>query len=362
MVGGKAKPVKDDEVADHVGANDEDLQGDEAATYTCGTCKDDGLTREAVVIWHNGAAESCRCKACNNANKRINAVLKTFSVEKKDSWVNQTADEKRNWIQQFKHMSPQQFKTAFCEHVEETFMEKSSDVFGKDGNWLDEPDLWEKYKNKPEQCKSMLANARKIWHSGRSCYLYEDADYVSSSRQEAVAETVQKRSATQTHESKPDKKPKVEKLEKPSKQKALTPAQKIKVENLKEKFAANQQLFEPVHLALASETPSSDDLKVQNIMPKTKKDIVEACVLKLDSDFAACDLMLVEGWEGEFNKEFVALQESRADAEKKWQRVELYLEELKEENEEEKIKGEQKPAPARKNKAALAKKAAKKRK
>ena len=201
----------------------------------------------------------------------------------------------------------------------------------------------------------MLANARKIWHPGRSCYLYEDAGYASSSRQEAVAETVQKRSATQTHESKPDKKPKVEKLEKPSKQKALTPAQQIKVENLKEKLAANQQLVEPVHLALASETPSSDALKVQNIMSKTQKDIIEACVLKLDSDFAACDLMLVEGWQGEFNKEFVALQESRADAEKKWQRVELYLEELE-------IKDEQQPAPTRKNTAALAKKAAKKRK
>lgn len=60
-----------------------------------------------------------------------------------------------------------------------------------EGKYLDEADLREKYKNKPEQLEALLSCARTKVHPTRRCVMYEDAEMKSSSAN--VEETQEKK-------------------------------------------------------------------------------------------------------------------------------------------------------------------------
>ena len=61
------------------------------------------------------------------------------------------------------------------------------------GDWVDEHDLKARYKDKPDQLKSVMQNAKTMWDEARSVTLYEDMQYVTRTNDEEVKESESKR-------------------------------------------------------------------------------------------------------------------------------------------------------------------------
>ena len=94
------------------------------------------------------------------------------------------------------------------ESIEKCTIYRSFTSLRSHGNYLDEDDLREKYKQKPEQLKSLMETARTITHPTRKVLMYEDADISLTDLQEEDNTERRKRNVEMEEKLKPAKKPK----------------------------------------------------------------------------------------------------------------------------------------------------------
>ena len=89
----------------------------------------------------------------------------------------------------------------------ETIRETDFELVGS-GTFIDEDDLTEKYKTKPQQLAAILKNARKIEDPIRECTLYKEMTYVAKTSNKEKFKESSLRSIIQERESKKAKKAK----------------------------------------------------------------------------------------------------------------------------------------------------------
>ena len=101
--------------------------------------------------------------------------------ELKDGWANVSKTDKTKVFQQNREILGPGLKAALTQTIEHTFRQKRETSFAADGDWLDEDDVKEMFKNKPEQFKHVLANAKTMTCPVRGITLYEVLKYKSHS-------------------------------------------------------------------------------------------------------------------------------------------------------------------------------------
>ena len=67
-----------------------------------------------------------------------------------------------------------ELKALIEETISESIAEEELESWIADGKYLDYADMEYKYKNKPDQLKSLFANAKTHFPTVRNCKLYED--------------------------------------------------------------------------------------------------------------------------------------------------------------------------------------------
>ena len=154
------------------------------------------------------------------------------------------------------------FKQIDIEPQENT--QKDFERFQGDGEWLDEADLREKYKGKPDQAQNIIDKARSVLHPTRRVLLYEVLEFKSSSGSSFENSVQQKRTAEQAQMAKPPKQPKKE-------QPALITGEAKPTEPIELELAPSQReklkkLLDTVEKALAAgektkESASADGVK-----------------------------------------------------------------------------------------------------
>ena len=144
--------------------------------------------------------------------------------------------------------------------------EFSSSSFGKNGSWLDSPDLSEKYKNKPTQLTALKKNAEKLWHPERECWLYKDAEF--SSKEEAGTSHTKRLTSETKQEDK----------------KAYRPAKQPKVEKAAENEAGGSKADQKAAAKAAREAAAQEKarLKAEEAEAKKRKPLTEAQRKKMD--------------------------------------------------------------------------------
>ena len=65
------------------------------------------------------------------------------------------------------------------EVITEISRNTSSVALKGSGDWVDEEDLNERYKNKPEQLAAVKKNCRRMWHPSRCVDLFKDMQFTT---------------------------------------------------------------------------------------------------------------------------------------------------------------------------------------
>ena len=97
----------------------------------------------------------------------------------------------------------------FTENTTESRADAFSSEFNDLGKFMDEDDLTEKYKNKPEQIKNILANATTTHCAVRNVKLWADPEYTLNLRNSASASKTRARTMERDEIVKKAKKPKI---------------------------------------------------------------------------------------------------------------------------------------------------------
>ena len=145
--------------------------------------------------------------------------------------------------------------------------EENKTGFGSEGTWLDEEDVREHFKNKPQQAQNTIDTARQIWHPQRQVTLYEVLEYKSKDETTLLGQKTKKRVWSQEDQVKAKKAPKPPKADKPPSQlKLLSEAQKKRAEALVAKIDKT--------LEDASQTAAkSKEAEVVEMVPKKARHI-----------------------------------------------------------------------------------------
>lgn len=164
------------------------------AENLCSTCRKPISGENSVVVARavGKTPSSMRCKACHNLKSRINRVLSHYGTLAKD-WTNVSENEKKEFYQKYKEMAGQDLLTRLQETVTEHKKTSSAVSFEGTGDYIDEIDLDEKYKNKPDQLAAIKANTRTYFCSVRQVQLNEDVKYKRKAVETEEYMKVQKR-------------------------------------------------------------------------------------------------------------------------------------------------------------------------
>ena len=93
--------------------------------------------------------------------------------------------------------------------MSEYYSEKEMEAWIKDGKFLDKEDMEEKFKAKPHQLKSILANTKTHYCNVRDVLLYEDPEYMSQNKSTKESGKDSKRQISSDRTSKAGKVPKI---------------------------------------------------------------------------------------------------------------------------------------------------------
>ena len=88
--------------------------------------------------------------------------------------------DRQKWFLEHQQTMGSDLNLALRTACRQTNSIAATEGFGGRGVWLDEVDLAEKYKNKPDQLQSIKARARSITHPTRGVQVWEDIDLDSS--------------------------------------------------------------------------------------------------------------------------------------------------------------------------------------
>ena len=117
-----------------------------------------------------------RCKACHTLKSRINRVMSKHGNLAED-WTKVTEEQKREFYKKYQESMGDDLVARLQETVTESKRVSSSVEFQGTGDYFDEEDMNDKYKNKPEQLANIMANTRTFFCPVRQVWLYEDVKY-----------------------------------------------------------------------------------------------------------------------------------------------------------------------------------------
>ena len=149
------------------------------AELLCGFCdekvEDGNFVRPSVsTVW---------CKPCNSLKGRA------YRINKDMPWQNLSAEKRREWFRE-NHASFGLELTASLTQLHTEIQETASTVeLVGTGDFLDEDDLKERYRSKPEQLECILANTQSFKCARRGVKLYEDMKYTSVRKESTVKTT-----------------------------------------------------------------------------------------------------------------------------------------------------------------------------
>ena len=154
-------------------------------------------------------ANVIRCKQCHNLKGRINRCEET-----RVAWANTADSESRvKMMRECADVYGDALAMKFTENTTESRADAFSSEFNDLGKFMDEDDLTEKYKNKPEQLKNIFANATTTHCAVRNVTLWADPEYTLNLRNSASASKTRARTMERDEIVKKAKKPKVVKTE-----------------------------------------------------------------------------------------------------------------------------------------------------
>ena len=168
---------------------------------TCSTCKKPVNDDNSIVLIRSTQKQPLarRCKACHSLKSRVNRVISKHGALAED-WTNVTDEQKKEFYKNFQNAAGDELIARMQETIVESKRLSTKVEFEGTGEYFDEADMNEKYKNKTEQLQNILANTRRFFCTVRQVWLYEDVSY--------------KRTATDTEEVSRVEKRKVQKIPK----------------------------------------------------------------------------------------------------------------------------------------------------
>ena len=124
-----------------------------------------------------------RCKACNSVQSRLKRHLDGQDEEFKDAWSKAFAEgfiDKASFFETAKNTFGDDLNKLLQEQMDQRERFERQTVFAGTGDFLDETDLEDKYKNKPERLAAVKEHARTYTCPVTKTLFYEDIKYSSS--------------------------------------------------------------------------------------------------------------------------------------------------------------------------------------
>ena len=118
-----------------------------------------------------------RCKPCNALFGRARTASKPLGTW--DEFLDVSKEHRTNFYRHGHELMGKDLKALVEETISESYSEKEMEAWIKDGKFLDKEDMEEKFKAKPHQLKSILANTKTHYCNVRDVLLYEDPEFVS---------------------------------------------------------------------------------------------------------------------------------------------------------------------------------------
>ena len=259
------------------------------AMVTCQLCEQDVEQSSAICLNKNKTGDASqkafyRCSMCNSLSSRI------YRAKGRVQWESKEA--KKDFFLQHATLAGNDLKQELEHATTQLERETTNDYDDADTAWLDEVDLQQKYKDKPDQLKSIMDTAETREHPTRKVTLYADINFSSkhSKRHEVEAET--KRKCTSMETVKGAKKPKKEKPEK-TEDKPLNKGQKAKLTKLEHKL-------EEIKVLWGQQQQCTHDQFLKTFLPQTVLESALKAMADVDACIAEVPLVLGDGWKGDF--------------------------------------------------------------
>ena len=126
-----------------------------------------------------------------------------------DSFMKVSNEKKTEFFRNCRDEVGKELKALMEETISESVAEEELESWIEDGKYLDLLDMEDKYKNKPDQLKSIFENTKTHFCTVRNTMLYEDPEYMSKRSSTLVTKNESKRQASAEKISKAAKVPKV---------------------------------------------------------------------------------------------------------------------------------------------------------
>ena len=176
----------------------------------CGVCK------EALVDEDGDALQGkYRCKNCNKVAQRISRLMRDEARDGEEwtsEWIDtgrMTPEERKDfYVSARKFVGPAQLKASMLSKIEEIKTRTNTQKWAASENFMDEDDLREKYKSKPEILANVLKNATQFRCPIRGCTMFADVSYNSNRVTTETEARHVKRSLDTNEDHKGEKRPK----------------------------------------------------------------------------------------------------------------------------------------------------------
>lgn len=252
------------------------------------------MLKNKTRLMEKGAAGVYVCVQCN----RLSARVYKLTADNQDlsiSFSTLTRDERADFFLKNADLMGKDLAKAITNTASLSYTDEQVDGFLASGKWLDEIDLDEKYKNKPEQLAEIKKRARTFVHPTRQVKLYEDLDFDSTAGLTAKRKAEQ-RVESQSNEQ--EKKPKRQKTEKSSEAKTEKRAEKPLTAQQQEKYAKLAKKLDDAITTLEETDTTVKSEQYVDYIAKAAHDTSNRALLEAQAQKAALALMLEPGWEG----------------------------------------------------------------
>ena len=193
---------------------DENKKDDSAAIMKIRECR---VCKEVIVddMLQDALQAKWRCKNCNNVAQRISRLVNSEANKGEDwtsEWIDSgrmTEEERRDfYLSARKFVGCQHLKAAMLSKIEEIKSRTNVEKWAASENFMDEDDLREKYKSKPEILANVLKNATQFRCPIRGCTMFADVSYNSNRVTTETEARHVKRSLDTNEDHKGEKRPK----------------------------------------------------------------------------------------------------------------------------------------------------------
>jgi len=217
-----------------------------------------------------------RCKNCASVAQRISRLVRNDPGEDDftSEWMDtgrMTADERRDfYVSARDYIGPRSLKAAMESKIEEIKTRTNKQAWSANSTFLDEVDIRDKYKNKPDIIESILKKAEQFHCPIKGCVLYEDIVYANARVTETTEARHVKRSAETTENMKGEKQKRQKKAiaDKPKAPKALPPPPKLKLsQHGVDAFLKTSKQLAALSDKIDDQMDQAKDVDVQKLVP-----------------------------------------------------------------------------------------------